>query len=50
MQVALTRDNKFSYHDVVKAVRGIFIRFYAILTERSNAGKMNELDKLETNY
>ena len=50
MQTALTRDNKFSCHDVVKAVRGIFIGFYAIVTEASHTSRMNELDELEINY
>ena len=50
MQVTLTRDNKFSYHDVVKAVRGTFIGFYAIVTETSDTSRMNELDELEINY
>ena len=50
MQVAITKDNKFSYHDVVKAVRGIFIEFYAIVTEVSDTSRMNELDELEINY
>ena len=51
MQVALTRDNKFSYHNVVKAVRGIFIGFYyTIVPEASDTSRMNELDKLEINY
>ena len=50
MQVTLTRDNKFSYHDVVKGVRGTFIGFYAIVTETSDTSRMNELDELEINY
>ena len=50
MQVALTRDNKFSYHDVVKAVRDIFIGFYAIVTEASDTSRVIELDELEINY
>ena len=50
MQVAQTRDNKYSYHDVAKAVRGIFIGFYTIVTEASDTSTMNELDELEINY
>ena len=50
MQVVLTRDNKFSYHDVVEAARGICIGFYVIVTDASDTSRMNELDELETNY
>ena len=46
----LTRDNKISYHDVVKALRGDFIGFYGIATETSDTSRMNELDELEINY
>ena len=46
----LTRDNKFSYHNVVKAVRGIFIGFYAIVTETSDTNRMNELDEFEKSF
>ena len=41
----LTKDTKFSYHDVVKVVRGNFIGFYVILTEESDTSRMNELDE-----
>ena len=41
----LTKDAKFSYHDVVKVVRGNFIGFYAIVTEASDTSRMNELDE-----
>ena len=40
----LTKANKFSYHDVAKAVRGNFIGFYAIVIETSNTSRMNKLD------
>ena len=50
MKVALTRNNKLSYHDVVKAARGTFIGFYAIVIETSDISRMNELDELEINY
>ena len=46
----LTKDIKFSYHDVVKVVRGNFIGFYAIVTETADTNRMNELDELEKNY
>ena len=46
----LTKDTKFSYHDVVKVVRGNFVGFYAIVTETSDTNRMNELDELEINY
>ena len=46
----LTKDTKFSYHDVVKVVRSNFIGFYAIVTETSDTNRMNELDELEINY
>ena len=50
-QVAsLTIDNKSSYHDVVKAVRGNFIGFFAIVTESSDTTRMNDLDELEMKY
>ena len=39
--VTLTKDTKFSYHDVVKVVRGNFIGFYAIVTETSDTNRMN---------
>ena len=32
----LTKDTKFSYHDVVKIVRGNFIGFHTIVTEASD--------------
>ena len=41
----LTKDNKFSYHDLVKA--GNFIGFYAIVTETTDTSRMDELDELE---
>ena len=41
----LTKDTKFSYHDVVKVVRGNFIGFYVIVTEESDTSRMNELDE-----
>ena len=41
----LTKDTKFSYHDVVKVVRGSFIGFYATVTEASDTSRMNELDE-----
>ena len=44
----LTKDNKFSYHDLVKA--GNFIGFYAIVTETTDTSRMDELDELEINY
>ena len=50
MKVALTRNNKLSYHDVVKTARGTFIGFYAIVIETSDISRMNELDELEINY
>ena len=46
----LTKDTKFSYHDVVKISRGNFIGFYAIVRETNDTNRMNELDKLEINY
>ena len=46
----VTKDTKFSYHDVVKVVRGNFIGFYATVTETSDTNRMNELDELEINY
>ena len=46
----LTKDTKFSYHDVVKVVRGNFIGFHAFVTETSDTNRMNELDELEINY
>ena len=50
MQVVSTRDNKFSFHNVVRDVRDILNGFYAIVTEASDTSRLNELDKLETNY
>ena len=41
----LSKDTKFSYHDVVK-----IIGFYATVTETSNTNRMNKLDELEINY
>ena len=50
-QVAtLTIENKFSDHDVVKAVNGTFIFFYAIVTESSDTSRMKDLDELEMKY
>ena len=46
----LTKDTKFSYHDVAKVVTGNFTGFYAIATETSDTSRMNELDELEINY
>ena len=46
----LTKDTKFSYHDVVKISRGNFIGFYAIVREANDTNRMNELDELEINY
>ena len=46
----LTKDNKFSYHNVAEAVRGNFIGFYTIVTETSDTSRMNGLDELEINY
>ena len=46
----LTKDTKFSYHDVVKISRGNFIGFYAIVREENDTNRMNELDELEINY
>lgn len=45
----LTGDNKFSYQDTVKVIRGNFICFYATATETSDTSKMNELDELDIN-
>ena len=45
-----TKDTKFSYHDVVKVVRGSFISFYTIVAETSATNRTNELDELEINY
>ena len=50
MQVVSTRDNKFSFHNVVRDVRDILNGFYAIVTEASDTSRLNELDELETNY
>ena len=46
----LTKDTKFSYHDVVKIVRDNFIGFHTIVTEASDTNRMHELDALEVNY
>ena len=46
----LTKDTKFSYHDVVKIVRSNFIGFHTVVTEASDTNRMNELDELEVNY
>ena len=40
----------FSYHDVVKVVKGNFIGFYAIVTETADTSKMSTQDELEINY
>ena len=45
----LTRDNKFSFHDVVKEVRDNVICFYATATETSDTSRINKLDELEIN-
>ena len=41
-EVATLTKDKFSNHDVVKAVRGNFIGFYAIVTEASDTRRMSE--------
>ena len=46
----LTKDTKFSYHDVVNIFRDNFICFYTIVTETSDTNRMSEPDELEINY
>ena len=39
---SLTKDNKFSFYDFIKAVRGNFIGFYATVTVTSDTTRINE--------
>ena len=43
---SLAKDNKFSFYDVVKAVRGNFIGFYATATDTSDTTRINEINEL----
>ena len=43
---SLTKDNKFSFYDVVEAVRGNFIGFYATVTDTSDTTRINEPNEL----
>ena len=43
---SLTKDNKFSFCDVVKPVRGNFIGFYATATDTNDTTRINEINEL----
>ena len=43
---SLTKDNKFSFYDVVEAVRGNFIAFFATVTDTSDTTRINEPNEL----
>ena len=43
---SLTKDNKFSFCDVVKPVRDNFIGFYATATDTNDTTRINEINEL----